>query len=549
MSPETVLGVGLIVLLSVAVASLAIWFPGRKPGKSNSRSEHVDLDKSEEQMEALLSNFASVLQVLDPNGILNWTARTARDLVDAPYAHTALLRGSRHGTAAEANLDTYPTWWHPKIQRLVLWSSNTGEILRDEEVLEGIEGLVAIPITSSEGQGMGALILGIKDVSDQQERTLKKVVDQAGRALDLAERNAPGGRDPVTRLPGETSLVRMLDRELSQSNTVTLFVAKPGRPQDYNRVYGPGAWDALLGRMSLDLEENFRWVFRRGDMLAVLKKGGGSRVRQTALRLRQTVATLTSDFATPLDLSVGFVVVKPEEVEDLNTIIEAASGAASEAITRSESVFGGPLPEILEALQSRKPRVQDEQTVLTLIKAAEVRDPYLGYHMKDVSQLSTSIGHQMSLPDVEVDVLAVGALLHDIGKIGIPDSILRKPGRLSCEEYAVVRSHPELGARILEEAGLSAAIPAVKHHHERFDGGGYPDGLAGESIPLLARIVCVTDAYSTMVHDKPYRQRIARSAALEEVLRHSGTQFDPEVVTALVEVLQSPDKNHLSNTS
>jgi putative nucleotidyltransferase with HDIG domain len=193
--------------------------------------------------------------------------------------------------------------------------------------------------------------------------------------------------------------------------------------------------------------------------------------------------------------------------------------------------------------------VQEEQTVLTLIKAAEVRDPYLGYHMKDVSQLSISIGHQMALPEDEVDLLAVGALLHDIGKIGSPDSILRKPGRLDQAEYEIIRSHPELGARILAEAGLSGAIPAVKHHHERFDGGGYPDGLAGEEIPLLARIVGVADAYSTMIHDKPYRKKIAHTAALEEVLRHSGSQFDPEVVAALVAVLPRAEQRPMGNTS
>lgn len=547
--PELMVGAGVIVLLSVAAASFAAWLPGRKSNKPDRQSESVDLDRREKQMAALISNLAAVLKVMDLDGILHWTARTARELVDAPYAHAALLRGSRHGTSAEAGLDAYPTWWHPKIQRLVLWSSNTREVLRDEEVLGGIEGLVAIPVVSPDGQGMGALIVGGRDISDQEEHTLKQVAAQAGQALDLAERNAPGGRDPVSGLPGEASLTRVLDREFSQNNTMTLFVAKPCRPQDYNRVYGPGAWDALLGRISLDLEEKFRWVFRQGDGLAVLKRGG-ARTRQTVLRLRQTIAALTSDFAAPIEVAVGFVTVTPEEAGGPNTLLlEAASEAATEAATRPENIFGGPIADLTETLRDRKPRVQEEQTVLTLIKAAEIRDPYLGFHMKDVSQLSMSIGYQMSLPETEIDLLAVGALLHDIGKIGIPDSILRKPGRLTREEYEIIRSHPELGARILAEAGLSAAIPAVKHHHERFDGGGYPDGLAGEDIPLLARIVCVADAFSTMIHDKPYRQKIARNVALEEILHNSGTQFDPDIATALAEVLRDTDEQPVSNTS
>lgn len=539
MTPGIVLVVGLVVLLSVTVASLMAWLPGR--GKSGSDPESVDLHKTREQVDTLLTNFTPVLKVMDPEGILNWTARTARELMDAPYAHAALLRGSLHSTAAEKDLDSYPTWWHPRVQRLVLWSSNTREVVRDEEVLGGIEGLVAVPVISPEGEGIGALVLGGKAVGEQEESTLKRVLAQVAEALDSAEKSAPGGRDPVSGLPGESSLTRMLDQELSQNSAVTLFVARPSRPQDYNRIYGSGAWDVLLGKISQDLEESFRWVFRQGDRLAVLRRGGGARARQTALRLRQTVAMLTSNFAVPLDVSVGFVTVRPEEIRDPNAILEAAAGAASEAVTKPENIFGGPIAEVSEKRRDQTPGLRDEQIVLTLIKAAEVRDPYLGYHMKDVSQLSASIGHQMSLPESEIDILTIGALLHDIGKIGIPDSILRKPGRLNSKEYEIIRSHPELGARILAEGGLSAAIPAVKHHHERFEGGGYPDGLVGEDIPLLARIVCVADAFSTMVHDKPYRQKIARNTALEEILRNAGSQFDPEVTAALFEVLRRSD--------
>jgi putative nucleotidyltransferase with HDIG domain len=148
----------------------------------------------------------------------------------------------------------------------------------------------------------------------------------------------------------------------------------------------------------------------------------------------------------------------------------------------------------------------------------------------------------MALPPDRLDDLALGALLHDIGKIGVPDQILHKPGRLTEEEHEVIKRHPVLGAEMLapmEE--LTRAIPAVRHHHERFDGRGYPDGLRGEDIPLEGRVVSVADAFDSMVRNWAHGMGLSRHAALEEVERNSGTQFDPLVVRALLEVVRESD--------
>src|SRR5215204_5560157 len=127
------------------------------------------------------------------------------------------------------------------------------------------------------------------------------------------------------------------------------------------------------------------------------------------------------------------------------------------------------------------------------------------------TSLASFIGSKMSLPPEELDALALGALLHDLGKIGVPDQILQKPGRLTDEEYEVIKRHPVLGAEMLapiEELALAA--PVVRHHHERFDGRGYPDGLRGEDIPLAARVVSVADAFDSMISDRPYGYEISR---------------------------------------
>jgi HD-GYP domain-containing protein (c-di-GMP phosphodiesterase class II) len=140
-----------------------------------------------------------------------------------------------------------------------------------------------------------------------------------------------------------------------------------------------------------------------------------------------------------------------------------------------------------------------------------------------------------------LEALTSGALLHDVGKIGIPDRILQKAGRLTEDEYAEIKRHPVLGVSILTPATeLASALPVVKHHHERFDGKGYPDGLRGEDIPLIARIVSVADAFDSMIRARPYGYGISRKAALREIEENSGTQFDPRIVKALLEVVYAP---------
>ena len=178
-----------------------------------------------------------------------------------------------------------------------------------------------------------------------------------------------------------------------------------------------------------------------------------------------------------------------------------------------------------------------EFAAAVLLEAIEVRDPNLAAHLKAVSRISRLVGSGMSLTRDQLDVLAVGALLHDVGKLGLPDSLLRKPARLDAAEDETMRHHPLLGARMLGlVTELAPAIPAVKHHHERFDGKGYPDGLRGDEIPLMARIISVSDALDSMVRGRPYHPGRSVGEALQEIASCSGTQFDPGVVNVLIEL-------------
>ena len=160
-------------------------------------------------------------------------------------------------------------------------------------------------------------------------------------------------------------------------------------------------------------------------------------------------------------------------------------------------------------------------------------DGYDAEHAREVARLALLVGLEMGLSGLELDALELGALLHDVGKVGVPSEILAKPGPLEEEEYELVKRHPEIGARMLEPVeSLSSAIPAVRHHHENFDGTGYPGGLSGEGIPLAARIVGVADAFDVMVRGRRYRRPVTAEEALGELWRGSGARFDPRVVEA-----------------
>jgi hypothetical protein len=178
------------------------------------------------------------------------------------------------------------------------------------------------------------------------------------------------------------------------------------------------------------------------------------------------------------------------------------------------------------------------ETIAALTSALEARDPYTQAHTGRIRDLALALAVAMQVPNEVRKAVSLGALLHDVGKIGVSDIILGKTGALTDEEWATMRKHPVIGERMLTGVDfLRVALPVVRHHHERWDGGGYPDKLRGEEIPLAARIVAVCDAYDAMTSDRPYRSALSISQACRELLQKSGTQFDPRCAAMLVEVV------------
>ena len=178
--------------------------------------------------------------------------------------------------------------------------------------------------------------------------------------------------------------------------------------------------------------------------------------------------------------------------------------------------------------------------IQTLRYTVEAKDPYTRGHSDRVSEYSVLIGEKMGLSEENIKTLRVGGLFHDIGKIGIPDSILLKTDKLSDDEYSEIKNHPSIGAHILGAASIfKNIIPIVKHHHERFDGRGYPSGLKGDEIPFLARIAAVADTFDAMTSKRSYRNALDLQFVKEEIQRCKGTQFDPQIADVFLDILDN----------
>ncbi len=182
-------------------------------------------------------------------------------------------------------------------------------------------------------------------------------------------------------------------------------------------------------------------------------------------------------------------------------------------------------------LSSALSRLEATQDVLVaLASAVDAKDPATEHHCGRVAERAVQLARLAGLAQNEVEAVGYGAVLHDVGKIGIREDVLRKPGILTDEERSEMQRHPLIGAEILRPLRLGQWVsPIVRAHHERWDGRGYPDGLAGEAIPFGARIVSIVDAHDAMTHDRPYRARLSDDEAIEELRRHRGAQFDPEL--------------------
>ena len=243
------------------------------------------------------------------------------------------------------------------------------------------------------------------------------------------------------------------------------------------------------------------------------------------------------DLAPPLDtikrLDIQGYCEKSDKFDQLLLLIESGVKAISQM---------NLIKDINNELKDTYDKLEKAylETIQVLRYTVEAKDSYTRGHSDRVSEFSMLLGQKLGLSDKEINTLKIGGLFHDIGKIGVPDSILLKESKLTDDEYSEIKNHPSIGAHILSNATIfKEVIPIVKHHHERYDGNGYPGKLKGEEIPLLARITAVADAFDAMSSKRTYRNSLDIDTVKAEIERCKGTQFDPKCADAFLDILNN----------
>jgi len=313
-----------------------------------------------------------------------------------------------------------------------------------------------------------------------------------------------------------------------------------------NARIGSKAADAVLrqvGTATARLARPGDLTFRSGDdQFAILMPDCTAiEALSVADELRTALAAVPTGCDMRLTASFG-VAVFPEDALDHEELVKRAEGASYHGKSHGkDQVTRYDVSRALDlSPKQRAARLEVESrlsTVRALAAAVDARDAATQFHSRNVARLAVLLAQELGLPDDRTEALETAALLHDIGKIGISDRVLRKAGRLTPIERAEVQQHAILGERILAGTSLTEVLPWILHHHERWDGAGYPARLAGDQIPFEARVLAVCDAYDAMTSDRPYRSALSAAAALQEIDLNMGTQFDPVIAEAFIRVL------------
>jgi diguanylate cyclase (GGDEF)-like protein len=409
------------------------------------------------------------------------------------------------------------------------------------------------------GEKIGSLWL-VKPVVDEQGPGLVRAVGaQLATAIDNTRRYEEvlrlAERDPLTGLFNHRGIHQRLAvegrRAQQRGGMLSLVMIDLDDFKLLNDTYGHPAGDRVLSRVSEAIRDVLRHTDLAGrvggdEMMLVLPNTDRAGAMQMAERLREALSSKPfvagKNRGIPLRISLG-VATYPADADTLTGLV----GVADASLYASKQRGGNT---ITEAGTTEEPPV--EATGLRgiagrLMDVVGARDHYTRRHSDQVTVHALELGQSLGLPDESLETLKLAAMLHDVGKLGMGPRVLRKPAPLTIDEERSVRRHIDIGEMIIRDLPrVTGVLEAVHAHHERYDGTGYPAGLFGEDIPLLARILAIADAYAAMTIDRPYRSKLTPERARLELLKVSGSQLDPELVGRFVETLKNQAKDRFA---
>ncbi len=405
--------------------------------------------------------------------------------------------------------------------------------------------------------------LNVKHAQDALKKSMDDLevkVEQRTVALQQANQRLTSlaTTDAITGLPNHRSLVATLEVEIARcaanKSCCSVLFIDLDRFKSLNDTFGHSIGDYVLSEFGKLIEKVIKPVGIGGrwggeEFLCVLPEVDEELAVEFAEQLRQALAQhlFKREPRCRATCSIG-VASFPADGRDRSTLAEAADKAmyVAKSLGRNQVRASRDVVSGFEALcekeaSSKVPSL--EGLVEALATLVSDRNEVQSRRADDVESLSMRLAKAMNLDNDEVQLVALVGKLHDIGKVAVPDFILQKPGPLSTDEWAEMKLHSTIGAEVISRVpSLRSLAPAIRAHHERWDGNGYPDGIAGEAIPLAARIVSVAEAYAAMTTDRPYRKAGSTDDALMELTSQAGTQFCPEVISALGHLVEQSRK-------